>query len=150
MANFVLDYSRCQNSFPRLKFKSNARIAIENCKNAPFHSVSRNHTISYMFNSLKVNIMPKPLTPTQRAIVETLLLQQKPQMTIASEASCSVHQVKRMARYLRVFGTSVPPITRARGRPPIVTVAVKEVLHLQKLTYLQDFKILIIDDVGVT
>ena len=69
--------------------------------------MSPNHTFSDLLIIIQVNIMPKPLTSTQRAIVETLSLQRNPQ----TEASCSVRRVKRTARYLRVFGTSAPPIT---------------------------------------
>ena len=99
----------------------------KNSKNTPFRSVKPNHRFNDLFKGSKVKIMPKHLTATQYTIVQTLLLQKKPQATIASKASCSIRQVTRIAKYLNAFGTSVPPKTMAQGRPFIVTVAMREV-----------------------
>jgi len=71
--------------------------------------------------------MPRALTQTQRDIVTTLLQTKATQSDIAKEANCSIRQVKRIAKNIKVWGTPVPPKLKRQGRPPDVTAAMVQV-----------------------
>jgi DNA invertase Pin-like site-specific DNA recombinase len=61
--------------------------------------------------------MPKALTPQQKATVTTMLAAKAPQRDIAAAASCSVSQIKRMAKNIRKWGKPVAPKLVPQGRP---------------------------------
>ena len=72
--------------------------------------------------------MPKALTAQQKATVTTMLAAKAPQRDIANAASCSVSQIKRMAKNIRRWGKPVAPKLVPQGRPRILTQDVVEVL----------------------
>ena len=71
--------------------------------------------------------MPKALSPQQKATVTTMLAAQAPQKDIAEAASCSVSQVKRMAKNIRKWGKPVAPKLVPQGRPRALAQNVVEV-----------------------
>jgi len=85
--------------------------------------VGLNHTFSKIFNSLRVNIMPKLLTPTQHAIVEILkqLSLVKPHAAPGNSTDGEVFE--------GLWNICASNNTSS-GHPLIVTVAVKAALQL--------------------
>jgi hypothetical protein len=71
--------------------------------------------------------MPKALSPQQKATVTTMLAARAPQKDIAEAASCSVSQVKRMAKNIRKWGRPVAPKLVPQGRPRALAQNVVEV-----------------------
>ena len=71
--------------------------------------------------------MPKALSPQQKATVTTMLAAKAPQREIAKAASCSVSQIKRMAKNIRRWGKPVAPKLVPQGRPRTLTQDVVEV-----------------------
>jgi hypothetical protein len=74
--------------------------------------------------------MPKALSPQQKATVTTMLAARAPQKDIAEAASCSVSQVKRMAKNIRKWGRPVAPKLVPQGRPRALAQNVVEVCQL--------------------
>lgn len=74
--------------------------------------------------------MPKALSPQQKATVTTMLAARAPQKDIAEAASCSVSQVKRMAKNIRKWGRPVAPKLVPQGRPRALAQNVVEVSQL--------------------
>jgi hypothetical protein len=71
--------------------------------------------------------MPKALSPQQKSIATTMLAAKAPQRDIAKAASCSVSQIKRMAKNIRRWGKPVAPKLVPQGRPRTLTQNVVEV-----------------------
>ena len=71
--------------------------------------------------------MPKALTPQQKTTVTTMLAAKAPQRDIAEAASCSVSQIKRMAKNIRRWGKPVAPKLVPQGRPRTLSQDVAEV-----------------------
>jgi transposase len=77
--------------------------------------------------------MPKALNPEQKATVTAMLAAKAPQRDIAQAASCSVSQVKRMAKNIRRWGAPVAPKLLPQGRPRALTPDVAKVLRISPL-----------------
>jgi hypothetical protein len=75
----------------------------------------------------QTDTMPKALTPQQKATVTTMLAEKAPQRDIANAASCSVSQIKRMAKNIRRWGKPVAPKLVPQGRPRTLSQDVAEV-----------------------
>ena len=74
--------------------------------------------------------MPKALNAEQKATVTAMLATRAPQRDIAQAASCSVSQIKRMAKNLRRWGIPVAPKLVPQGRPRALTPNVAEVSQI--------------------
>jgi transposase len=74
--------------------------------------------------------MPKALNPQQKATVTTMLAAKAPQREIAAAASCSVSQIKRMAKNIRKWGKPQAPKLVPQGRPRALAQEVVEVVSL--------------------
>lgn len=71
--------------------------------------------------------MPKALSSLQKSTVTTMLAAKAPQRDIAKAASCSVSQIKRMAKNIRRWGKPVAPKLVPQGRPRTLAEDVVEV-----------------------
>jgi len=71
--------------------------------------------------------MPKSLTETQKITAEAFLKDRTPHIKISQEAKCSIGQVKKMSMNLNKYDSVVAPKFGKRGRPPIVTGAMRDV-----------------------
>ena len=71
--------------------------------------------------------MPKALSIQQKTTVTTMLAAKAPQKDIAEAASCSVSQIKRMAKNIRKWGKPVAPKLKPQGRPRALPENVVEV-----------------------
>ena len=61
--------------------------------------------------------MPVALTQTQREQITAALFRREPINRIAEAHNCSNKQVYRISKFLRQYGTPIPPRIKKMGRP---------------------------------
>jgi hypothetical protein len=74
--------------------------------------------------------MPPALSDMQLDIVKTMLTGKFDQGKIADAAGCSIRQVKKIKKNIRIFSMAKAPKFKAQGRPRVVTQEAVEVLSL--------------------